>query len=433
MGCLAAGLLCWIWAGSSGPSHGRIPRRVVASWVALALVATLLLVGYLNPAYVETVDAEGRAGFARADWIAWLPTCVDAHRAGTLGLLTFSGLLAATLASTVMVRRASLRLVLHGVFWSVVAQAILGSFVRLSGGDRLLWVFEPVNPSFFGAFRYHNHWGAYALLGLGCGLVLLRESRDRHGGWIGARNPSVFYAVSLALVALSILLSSARASLLGLVLMVSFLWLWPLFRRSLGAGDLDVYRRRRHWQRLALACVAVGGVLWMAWVLNGQTWSQRWQQTLFEWAAWTEHGVPVSRWRAAEITVEIIRQRPVWGWGWGSFAHVFAAFAAPLGFFPSGYGRMEFAHNDWLQGMADLGVAGFLIFCLPMAIWIWRASRSPSPARGPLLAAVGVVALMAWVDFPLSNPAVFAHTVVLLAVAARYGEVAPSRLRRVGG
>jgi O-antigen ligase len=74
-------------------------------------------------------------------------------------------------------------------------------------------------------------------------------------------------------------------------------------------------------------------------------------------------------------------------------------------------GPQQFAHNDFLQALAERGVAGLAttVFVLAMPVLFWRLARlSPTASRAMLAGAAGAVAAcaaIACLDFPLQRPA----------------------------
>lgn len=96
-------------------------------------------------------------------------------------------------------------------------------------------------------------------------------------------------------------------------------------------------------------------------------------------------------------TLGMILERPLLGFGLGSFATVYPAYAAvDTGYF------VEHAHDDWLEWASEGGVPAVAVFLLMALLAIRRSASRPW--------AVGIVAvfIQAAVEFPLHKPAVLA-------------------------
>jgi len=122
-----------------------------------------------------------------------------------------------------------------------------------------------------------------------------------------------------------------------------------------------------------------------------------------------------SSWRMFE-------EKPILGWGLGTWADVYPAYAL----FNNGL-VYEFAHNDYLQLLAETGAAGGLCVLLFWMTWIWQLLRDwpelrSGRRRGAALsiaAAIACVGMLAHslVDFNLHIPANLLLFFALAAVA----------------
>ena len=139
----------------------------------------------------------------------------------------------------------------------------------------------------------------------------------------------------------------------------------------------------------------------------------------------------VDFWRTA---VKIFLDHPFIGVGFDAFGAAYSAYDTS-----SGMMRVEQAHNDYLQTLADAGVAGFsciifFIFLLfKKGLAVIRES-SPGLRRGAAIGALaGCVGMLvhSFFDFPLRTPA---NSFIFLALAAlcvvRIPEEKRSRRRR---
>ena len=108
-----------------------------------------------------------------------------------------------------------------------------------------------------------------------------------------------------------------------------------------------------------------------------------------------------------------------WGWGLGTFEHIFPQFRTHSDRF-----RIDYAHNEILQIGVDLGIIG-LLFLAGFLIYYFKRMRnflrSPLPSRSHKIYAVGLMTAVAsllivsQVDFPLR---VYANSFFFAAVLA---------------
>jgi len=126
-------------------------------------------------------------------------------------------------------------------------------------------------------------------------------------------------------------------------------------------------------------------------------------------------------------TVDMVRAFPVFGTGLGTFADLYPAFESRGGqdMF------LSHAHNDYLEALAELGLAGTALL-LGLVLWLavraflaWKERRSPEAkglALGGIVSLSGI-ALHAVTDFNLhipANAALFAVVLGLTFVSAHH-------------
>jgi O-antigen ligase len=123
---------------------------------------------------------------------------------------------------------------------------------------------------------------------------------------------------------------------------------------------------------------------------------------------------------AARYALDMVRERPLLGFGGGSFYIAFPRFKGehPLGFY-------DHAHNDYVEVAATTGLVGLALLLALCAAAFWRAVRALDDASPPLARglAAGIVmalvslALHSVVDFNLQIPANALTFTCILALA----------------
>jgi O-antigen ligase len=214
-------------------------------------------------------------------------------------------------------------------------------------------------------FLNHNHYAA--LMELLFPVALWRISRERR---------KVIFVLCAAVMFVSVAIVGSRAGIVLLFLELVYLGLRttpkPLYVLS-GA---------------VLVAALAAGLMW----------------TRFR--ALSTNGPYDSRGATARASLKMIRARPLLGFGLGTWANVYPAYAQQ----DTGF-RLIHADDDWLEWTAEGGVP-FTLFLLALAAFaIASAWREPW--------CVGCVAVMlhSLTEFPLQKQAIWAWLVVLLAVA----------------
>jgi O-antigen ligase len=123
---------------------------------------------------------------------------------------------------------------------------------------------------------------------------------------------------------------------------------------------------------------------------------------------------------AARYALAMVKERPLFGFGGGSFYTAFPRFKGPhpLGFY-------DHAHNDFVEIAADTGLVGLALLLGVAVMAFWRAvqalgDHSPPLARGmaaALVMAILSTAIHSAVDFNLQIPANALTVTVVLALA----------------
>lgn len=247
-----------------------------------------------------------------------------------------------------------------------------------TAGGRVFWWFDSgYADRVFGPFVYHNKFAQFLELVLPVVLLEGFEDRSRAGLWMAGA----------AVVFGGIVASSSRSGLLmGVVELALVL--------AAGYAAGLVRGRMAMWSGASLVVLAMAGGLLAGWsgVLERVTGLDPRQDLR----------LPV--WRS---TIEMVLRRPWTGFGLGSFAVIYPAFAdMDVGL------AVNTAHQDWLQWAAEGGLpmlAAMLGFAGLVAPRLWRS-----------LWGVGalVVLLHGMLDYPMHQTPAFASLVIVVAVLA---------------
>jgi O-antigen ligase len=396
-----------------------------SSWPALRylwplwLYDLLVIASCFNPGFKEVMLA-GERSLVMADPNPWLPSAARPLLAAK-ELWVFNVIVLSCFnLFLVLSRRSLVRTALFIMAANAVVLAVFGTFQKLAGAKGLWFGLVPSpNNRFFSTFIYHNHWGAFVVLSTAVCLGLLFHHLRRGGPRDVWHSPVLLGAVITLLLAASVPLSASRSCtvLIGLLLL-----------GSLTHFLLRLVRRRRE-QRAPVLLPVAGLVLAallataaIAWLGRGAI-AQRLHQTSTQLAPGAREATFASRLTLYRDTWTMAAQKPWFGWGLESYAHVFRIYntqrAAELWVWIPFYAE---AHNDWLQSLAETGFVGtgllILLGLLPLWAVPWRRVESVVPRY--LLAGCGIILLYAWVEFPFANPAVVLTFSASFYCALRY-------------
>lgn len=406
----------------------------------LAVVAMLGMARQLLPRPALARAAPALAAFVGLMALLWFqlipaaggPVSVDTHHT-RLHLLTTAVYGAAFLLVLLLathgrrLRLLALALVLSGVF-----QALLAIFLHAARAKITLGYFEVDHAlRAFGSFSYHNSLANYLIMALALGIGLLLNDMEGHvvakRGWLQRSadalrfflSPAMRLRLMLVIMVIALVLTRSRMGnvvLLLAIVAVGFPLLWQ-------AGQLS---RKGLWLLLSILVVDVAVVgQWVGFERVAQRLSET---ALVRVDAAGEESIE-DRSGPAAHALAMLRERPLLGFGGGSFHVAYPRFNGP-----ELRQYYDHAHNDYVQIASEVGLIGAALLALPVLTALWRAARvrrlphsslDGGLALGLLL---GIPALLvqATVDFHFQIPANALTFVVLLALAfalRRAGEV----------
>jgi O-antigen ligase len=174
-----------------------------------------------------------------------------------------------------------------------------------------------------------------------------------------------------------------------------------------------VAKRRRAYEPIAPPIVAiVMGWLFVfggAWFVGRDTILARLETTRDQVAHMREIGGIGDRARLYNDTWRMAQDKIYFGWGMASYPHIFFRFYNTR---ESRVDRLPVffndAHSDWLQSLAEHGLAGsaLLALCAVVPLWHVRRRTAFGPLASYVLIGCALVLLYAWIEFPFGNLAV---------------------------
>ena len=408
--CAMAGLWCSAALLKRRMACVKSPLNLlIAGFILLACLQLVPLPGFLasrlSPATVWTqtgtlpgANTPGVVDPARAGAAAERASaCISVNRAaGTSFLfLVVSYAVVFLVVVNVVRRRSRVSRLLTAVVAVGFVVAMLGILGKATPNGRILWLrAAPAGAIPFGPFVNRNHFAGYLVMVIPIALGLMISTRNR--------DKKTLLGFAAAVMAAAVLISASRGGVLSL---------------GVGSTVFALLLVCSHSARRNLFPLAVVGLLAVAGAVTFGI-----EPLLSRTSDLVEKGADQYRWGVWKDTARMVAGFPVFGVGLGCFRSVFPVYKTISE-------QLLFSHveNDYLQLLAEMGVAGFAIG-LTFIVLIMRyslrslGSHRSSYTRGLIIGLVAAAAGMlahSFVDFNLhvpSNGLLFAVVLGLLAV-----------------
>ncbi len=401
--------------------------RFPVFWIGLVFVGYVLTQA-LNPAWTRMTD--GSAWWLQSrDHITWLPTSVEApvgkmNAWRMLSVYASIWLLGCALW-TGLSRRTAVMSVLGALVFNGTVLAILGILQQVSHTSKILWFIKVPVAHPVATFVYENHGGAYFNLITFVAVGLMAWHMIRSQRRLVRSSPAPVYAIAAIITGMLVCVSNSRGALiLLLVYVVVGTVLFGLWR---------IYGGEKEGNRTVSIIVAVVSFAFMglgATYLNlGKNLTEL--GTLFNPATSEYIDFRIS---ARNATMDLFKDKPMTGWGAGSFRHAFTEKQQHYpNIFRSGKDHVLFwdhAHNDYAQALAELGVIGFALPLCALGWLVWRLCRLgglSQPAYILIVLGLGLIMAHSWMDFPLYNPAILTTFCAVWILTVRWSELETTR------
>ncbi len=351
-------------------------------------------------------DAGIAAGTLSAEPSAALTLDHFATRLFVARLVAYLIFFSAALSFLPVADRAKKLVVAIVIFGSVIAFA--GILQRLADPEAIYGLRQPAQAIAFGPFINQHHFAAFMEMtaGLALGLLFGRGlKRDR----------KPFLMIAAALMSIGLIFTGSRGGVIsfaGIIFFTVAASYW-LRRDKTKAGE-----PRSKPERFAL----VVGLLAIALIVIGSVFYLGGGDSLLRGIGVQESYVDVSSGRIHfwSVALKIFAANPVLGAGLDSFGVAFTQFDTS-----SGLMRVEQAHNDYLQMLADGGIVGFACVAAFVLLLFRKGLKAisaqtdefyRSTAIGALAGCFGI-AIHSFFDFPLRTPSNALFFLMLVALA----------------
>lgn len=288
-----------------------------------------------------------------------------------------------------------------------------------SDGTRVYWIRQLTQSTAFGPFINRHHFAGYMELTIALPLGLLLS-----GAIESYKRP--VYAFVAMMMGVALILTNSRGGLISLAAEILFLVVVA------GPGLRDVQRPARAQRiRSALlrACFAFGLIV----VLIGGTIAIGGSGAFTRLLGTVNANDPTTgRAHFWSVTLDVIKAYPIVGSGLGSFSVIYPRYDSLNGLY-----RLEQAHNDYLQVLADGGIVGGILGLAFLVILFGkgfaRRETDDKFRRGVATGALAgcfAVLIHSFFDFTLHTTANALLFLILAALAMQDGRVDQGSKRR---
>lgn len=288
-----------------------------------------------------------------------------------------------------------------------------------TGGDKVYWFRQLTQSTAFGPFINRHHFAGYMELAIAVPLGLLFS-----GSLESFKRP--LYAFAALMMGVALIMTNSRGGIISLVAEVLFLVIiaGPSLRRSQSHSRTE--RAHPILLRAALAFALVVALIGGALAIGGADVFTRFLGTV------NADDPTTGRSHFWSVTLDVIKSYPVTGSGLGSFGVIYTRYDSRNGLY-----RLEQAHNDYLQTLADGGIiAG--VFGLAFLIILFRRGFAKRDThdnfrRGVTTGALGgifAVLVHSLFDFTLHTTSNALLFLVLAALATQDRRVNQTSQRR---
>ncbi len=198
---------------------------------------------------------------------------------------------------------------------------------------KIYGIYETEFAQPFGSFVNRHNFAAYMEMTIAVPLGLI---------FAGAvpRDKRLIYLTAIGLMGIALLLSGSRGGLVSLLAELVFILI--LTNKTRGSGQIAL--------KIGLAALLIAVIAGGAIMIGGESSLTRFAETA------TSNDISTNRTHIWHVTLEIIKNNLPFGAGIGAFAAAYTPYDTM-----NGIERVEQAHNDYLQILADAGIVGLIL------------------------------------------------------------------------
>jgi O-antigen ligase len=392
-----AGIIAVLWLIQSWRERAFVFN---ASSLLIPLSA-LILIGIIQLLPFRSVDVSGLLTVSAVSSLSLDPYLT---RMAVIQLVIYFVFFAAALRFVNSEARVRKIVTLIVVFGGI--NAFFAILQRLANTDGIYGIRPTVQAVSFGSFINEHHFAAFMEMCLGITLGVLFGKATK-------QDKRVLLIIAASLMGIGLLFTGSRGGYLSLFAVVAFAGLMNLPAKRSDGEEGSLIRRHG-----ALA----GGILTAVAVVIGSILFLGANDSLMRGVGIADFSGDFSMGRTHfwYVALQIFRDYPIFGAGLDAFGTAFPRYDSWNGIW-----RVEQAHNDYLQILADAGILGFA--CVASFIYLLfrsgvREIRRTSDkfrrsvAAGALAGCLGIL-IHSFFDFPLRTPSNALFFLMLAALA----------------
>ncbi|MEO6484384.1 MAG: O-antigen ligase family protein [Pyrinomonadaceae bacterium] len=409
-----------LWLAEAWKGHGFLFNP---SSIQIPLIG-LITIGLVQLLPLGGGDADTLLGIPASHSLSLEPY---ATRFFVMRLLIYFVFFAACLAFINNGRRLKKAAMLVVIFGALMS--FFGIIQRLANPDAIYGMRTMTQAIPFGPFVNQHHFASFMQMtgGVTLGLLLGKST---------VRDKKILLGFALIIMGVAVVLTSSRGGLIGFSSVVMFVTLLNfLSGRWSGESRSDATSSSGIQRKIAMAAGAIALFV----VIFGTVLFIGGNDSLLRGIGVTNAGsgadLSTGRFHFWPVAISIFLEHPIIGAGFDAFGVAFTKHDTWSGQF-----RVEQAHNDYLQTLADSGLAGFaciagfiyLLFKKGLGTIANSTGFRRESAIGALAGCFGLL-IHSFFDFPLRTPSnafFFLFLCAIITVPVKSGSPVATRRRR---
>lgn len=285
----------------------------------------------------------------------------------------------------------------------------------------ILGIWDAPEPRyFFSTFTYKNHWSAYALMMIFCLTFLLERAYTKIDFNHFRSKVFVLIIISIIIGSSTIFFSGSRSGSILLIISGILLTSWVLKNKFHEKYNLFLY-----------SFLFLPIIIFVFFLFQDNA---KWNEMKTTSKSQVQHlmnGSAPLRWYFWNDTIEIVKERPLWGHGYNSFSSIYPKFQSHKVRHERSLGLenahnyyvplVAHAHNDLLEFTAEWGLVGMFSIFLPFVFHLLVSLYSQN-SNSCLILCLGCIVFISYclIDFPTRTPACLANFCALFALSQKY-------------